>query len=52
MALLLLGALYLHGPGEIWETARVFVGKIWHQARTGLKGAWSPLEEVLLSLLS
>jgi general secretion pathway protein A len=52
MTLLLLGALYLHGPGEIWETARVFVGKIWHQARTGLKGAWSPLEEILLSRLS
>ena len=44
MTLLLLGVLYLHGPGEFLETARVFLGKIWHQAQTGLKGALSPLE--------
>ena len=52
MALLILGFLYLHGPGEVWEMARLFLGKIWHQAQTGLKGAWSPLGEILLAVLS
>jgi general secretion pathway protein A len=34
MSLLILGALYLRGPGEVWEMARLFLGKI-YQARLG-----------------
>ena len=35
MTLLVLGVLYLRGPEEVWEMARIFLGKIWHQALKG-----------------